>query len=86
MLFVTHGSNAEDIKQYFDYSQNALEYGYISDEVCYAIYIISDDYYTYFTDSIHIVFSVIMSSYGSVPPMRYKKHPFGVLFALMGRT
>ena len=44
ILFVTHGSNAEDIKQHFDYSQNDLEYGSISDEVCYAIYVISDDY------------------------------------------
>ena len=44
ILFVTHVSNAEDIKQHFDYSKNALEYGSISDEVCYAIYVISDDY------------------------------------------
>ena len=44
ILFVTHGSNAEDIKQHFDYSQYTLEYGSISDEVCYAIYVISDDY------------------------------------------
>ena len=44
ILFITHGSNAEDIKQHFDYSQNALEYGSISDDVCYATYVISDDY------------------------------------------
>ena len=44
LFFVTHGSNSEDVKAYFDYSQNTIEYGSISDEVCYAIYVISDDY------------------------------------------
>ncbi len=44
ILYVTSGSNPEDVKAYFDYSQNTLEYGSISDEVCYAIYVISDDY------------------------------------------
>lgn len=44
ILYVTPGLDPEEIKAYFDYLQNALEYGSISDEVCYAIYVISDDY------------------------------------------
>ena len=44
ILYVTPGLDPEEIKAYFDYSQNALEYGSVSNEVCYAIYVISDDY------------------------------------------
>ena len=44
VLFVKPDSDVEEIKNHFDYTQKVLEFGYISDNVCYAVYVVSDDY------------------------------------------
>lgn len=44
ILYASPGTPAKDIKEIFDYSSNQLEFGEIFEDVCYAVYIVSDDY------------------------------------------
>lgn len=44
VLFSTKGTNCEEIKAYFDYSQHTVEYVNRSGELCEAVYILHNEY------------------------------------------
>lgn len=44
ILYATPGTRPEEIKAYFDYSKYTLEYVDVFDEVCSALYLLSNDY------------------------------------------
>ena len=44
ILYALPGTNAEEIRDRFDYSQNILEYGEAFEDACYAVYILAQDY------------------------------------------
>lgn len=44
ILYALPGTDAKEIKERFDYTQNILEYGEAFENVCYAVYILSSDY------------------------------------------
>lgn len=44
ILYATPGTRPAEIKAYFDYSKYTLEYVDVFEEVCSALYIISNDY------------------------------------------
>lgn len=44
VLYATMGTTAEDIKAFFDYTVNIVEFVEVQDGVCSALYILSSDY------------------------------------------
>ena len=44
ILYATPGTSTEEIKAYFDYSKYTVEYVDVFDEVCSALYLLSNDY------------------------------------------
>ncbi len=44
ILYAMSGTNAEEIKAFFDYTQNIAEFVDVEDDVCSALYILSSDY------------------------------------------
>lgn len=44
ILYTLPGTDAKEIKERFDYTQNIIEYGEAFEDVCYAVYILSSDY------------------------------------------
>lgn len=44
ILYATSGTNAEEIKKFFDYTQSIAEFVEVQGEVCSAVYILSSDY------------------------------------------
>ncbi|MBR6510448.1 MAG: hypothetical protein IKT38_07570 [Clostridia bacterium] len=44
ILYATMGTTAEEIKAFFDYTQNIVEFVEVQDDVCSALYILSSDY------------------------------------------
>ena len=44
IIYATSGSSTEEIKAYFDYTDNLLEYVDTNNSVCVAVYITGDDY------------------------------------------
>ena len=44
ILYATPGTSVEEIKAYFDYSKYTLEYVDVFEEVCSALYLLSNDY------------------------------------------
>ena len=44
VLYAPPGTDCEEIKAYFDYSKYILEYVDVFDEVCSALYLLSNDY------------------------------------------
>ena len=44
ILYALPGTNAEEIKERFDFTQNSLEYGDICKGVCYAVYVLGADF------------------------------------------
>ena len=44
ILYATPGTTEKDIKAYFDYTENLLEYVDTNNSVCVAVYITGDDY------------------------------------------
>lgn len=44
ILYATMGTTAEEIKTFFDYTQNLVEFVEVQDDVCSALYILSSDY------------------------------------------
>ena len=44
ILYATMGTTAEEIKAFFDYTQNIVEFVEVQDGVCSALYILSSDY------------------------------------------
>lgn len=44
ILYATMGTTAEEIKAFFDYTQDLVEFVEVQDDVCSALYILSSDY------------------------------------------
>lgn len=44
ILYATEGTPAEDIKEYFDYTQNTIEYVNRSGHICSAMYLLTNDF------------------------------------------
>ena len=44
VLYATMGTTAEEIKAFFDYTANLVEFVEVQDDVCSALYILSSDY------------------------------------------
>ena len=44
ILYATMGTNAKEIKTFFDYTSNLVEFVEVQDGVCSALYILSSDY------------------------------------------
>ena len=44
ILYALPGTDVKKIKDRFDYTQNILEYGEAFEDVCYAVYILAQDY------------------------------------------
>lgn len=44
ILYALPGTSDDEIKERFDYTQNILEYGEAFEDVCYAVYILAQDY------------------------------------------
>lgn len=44
ILYALPGTDVKEIKERFDYTQNILEYGEALEDVCYAVYILAQDY------------------------------------------
>ncbi len=44
ILYATMGTTSEEIKAFFDYTQNIVEFVEVQDDVCSALYILSSDY------------------------------------------
>lgn len=44
VLYATKGTNCEEIKNYFDYLQNKVEYVNRSNELCEAVFILHNEY------------------------------------------
>lgn len=44
VLYATMGTTAEEIKAFFDYTANLVEFVDVKDGVCSALYILSSDY------------------------------------------
>lgn len=44
ILYALPGTDVKEIKDRFDYTQNILEYGEAFEDVCYAVYILAQDY------------------------------------------
>lgn len=57
ILYATMGTTAEEIKAFFDYTKNHIEYVDVQDDVCSALFILSNDYVV-----------VIITSFADTPP------------------
>ena len=44
IIYALPGTDVKEIKDRFDYTQNILEYGEAFEDVCYAVYILAQDY------------------------------------------
>ncbi len=44
ILYATHGTKAEELKKFFDYTENIAEFVEVQGEVCAAVYILSSDF------------------------------------------
>lgn len=44
ILYATPGTKVEELKKFFDYTQNIAEFVEVQGEVCSAVYILSSDY------------------------------------------
>lgn len=63
ILYTTKGTPAEDVKALFDYTQYQAELVHVQDNVCSAIYILSNDYPV-----------VIISDVSDAPPEILKEY------------
>ena len=44
ILYALPGTDAKEIKERFDYTQNIIEHGEAFEDACYAVYILAQDY------------------------------------------
>ena len=66
ILYALPGTDVKEIKDRFDYTQNILEYGEAFEDICYAVYILAQDY------GVVIVMSTVDSPEGILKEIKNK--------------